>query len=361
MDNTHYKIVLIEKIIGWTDGILVVFLLIFIRECNLQGLEGINTFQHIVNTFQHIKFSVCDGCKLMVAFFLWNCIVHFTKITQLHVMENETWRELVSRTSISVTMGTSLVILFSYLSGFIQPNLSFISVISGISFWGILMILFILNKMSLAALLHWHRRRRQRRQPEELHHALIVGAGNIRAISLATNLRRPDSGYSFIGFVDDISDEIVKEEGGIENDEQLEEVKQYLKESLPIVCSLQEFELYISEHRMDEVFITLPIRSFYDQISTIIKACRQQGIKIRLLNDLFDFRKDFFSTFDEDTVSDYFHVPYVPDYLEENFSTALIDYDFINRSKSKEDLKRLFDLSASFLALIVLLPIFFIV
>src|SRR5262249_53789583 len=51
--------------------------------------------------------------------------------------------------------------------------------------------------------------------------------------------------------------------------------------------ALREFEVVIDREDIDEVVITLPIRSYYEQIQHMIAACEIRGIQTHLLSDFF--------------------------------------------------------------------------
>jgi len=101
---------------------------------------------------------------------------------------------------------------------------------------------------------------------------LIVGT-NPRAIQFAQKIEaKTDLGYRVIGFVDDE----YAENGG------------FKKSNYELVASLNNFSTYLKDHVVDEVVISLPMKSFYDQAARIVALCKEQGIIIRLLSDMFN-------------------------------------------------------------------------
>ncbi|MCI5145396.1 MAG: hypothetical protein D3923_07655, partial [Candidatus Electrothrix sp. AR3] len=342
MNKENYKSTLLENIMGWAEGLFVILFFIFLKEYGKGTLD--------IEAFMQIQLSLYEGGKFLALFFLWKSVFYFTKTSSLNAIKNQTRSELTSKVFVCVTMGALVVTLFADLFGIHHPKFSFF-----LFFWGILLVLFVVQRIFLATLLHWSR---QLRQPDELHHAVIIGVKNVRSISLATNLTRPNSGYSFLGFIDDIEDEDLQRDEHIKGEEELEELKKYLKEALPIVSSLQDFETYISENRLDEVFITLPIRSFYDELSRIIKLCNNQGVKICLVNDLFDLRESAKPELQKESTVTQKNSAAIPNYIESDLSSFLINYDSIKRTGIQQDCKRLFDIIASLSALILLAPVF---
>lgn len=139
---------------------------------------------------------------------------------------------------------------------------------------------------------------------------VLIAGLNLRSLSLAESIRRPGSGYEFVGFVDNQNDSMFS--------------------SFLIECQLDNLEDYISKSPVDEVIVTLPIRSFYDQIKSVIEVCKDQGVSVRLIDD-------FFSKSTE-----------IPKYINLDASNHLVDCKIKNRSLLQYDIKWLIDVSSSF-------------
>jgi exopolysaccharide biosynthesis polyprenyl glycosylphosphotransferase len=54
--------------------------------------------------------------------------------------------------------------------------------------------------------------------------------------------------------------------------------------------NLDRFQSIITSRVIDEVFIALPIKSFYNKIEEIVSICTERGIGIRIISDLFLLR-----------------------------------------------------------------------
>ena len=102
-----------------------------------------------------------------------------------------------------------------------------------------------------------------------LRFALIVGSGQ-RATFLIKRICEPSTGYRVIGYVDDL--EQSKSEG------------MNGTEYLGTVAMLPRI---LAERVVDEVFIVLPMRSYYDSTAQVIRHCEEQGIPVRIPCDLF--------------------------------------------------------------------------
>ena len=106
-----------------------------------------------------------------------------------------------------------------------------------------------------------------------LRHVVFVGSNN-RALELAQKiLSREELGYRLLGFVD---------EKFQNNDSNGPQVK--------ILCSLEQLPQYLENHVVDEVFIVLPVNTFYENIRDIIIICQDLGIVCRVPSNWFEFQ-----------------------------------------------------------------------
>jgi exopolysaccharide biosynthesis polyprenyl glycosylphosphotransferase len=51
---------------------------------------------------------------------------------------------------------------------------------------------------------------------------------------------------------------------------------------------LDELELMLRSGGVDEVLVTLPVRSYYESIQQVVNACNEVGIRVQILSDIFD-------------------------------------------------------------------------
>ncbi len=112
--------------------------------------------------------------------------------------------------------------------------------------------------------------RRLRLRGHNIKKLLIVGNG-LRAEWLASQVaERPDLGYRLVGYVD--------------------EERRLKHRALSRVNWLGQFEQLrsvIAAEVIDEVFITLPIKSQYSRIEEAITILEEQGIMVHLFSDIF--------------------------------------------------------------------------
>jgi exopolysaccharide biosynthesis polyprenyl glycosylphosphotransferase len=133
-------------------------------------------------------------------------------------------------------------------------------------FWIMVTAATCLSRICLRILLGW-----MRRKGRNLRHVLIVGT-NQRAVQFAAEIAgKPELGYRLIGFAD----------------EQWEGLKTWNQEQFPLVASLESLPAFLRTFAVDEVLITLPMRSYYQPASHIVAQCEEQGIVVRVLGDLF--------------------------------------------------------------------------
>ena len=160
------------------------------------------------------------------------------------------------------SIGTFLIFIASFLF-----NIRLATPVFFVVFWTGSIVIAILSRLILRSILESFRLRGR-----NLRHMLIVGT-NPRAIQFAQKIEaKTDLGYRVIGFVDDE----YAENGG------------FKKSNYELVASLNNFSTYLKDHVVDEVVISLPMKSFYDQAARIVALCKEQGIIIRLLSDMFN-------------------------------------------------------------------------
>ena len=103
-----------------------------------------------------------------------------------------------------------------------------------------------------------------------LRHIVIVGT-NAKAAAFSSMVKNnPELGYNFKGFIDDT--------WAGPTDTRYEQ---------QIVSDFTHFKAYLRDTIIDEIFIFLPIQSFYHQINEIIETASEQGILVRMKTEFF--------------------------------------------------------------------------
>jgi exopolysaccharide biosynthesis polyprenyl glycosylphosphotransferase len=157
--------------------------------------------------------------------------------------------------------GTSVIAALTVVFSIQMVSAGFLPV-----FWVTVSVLTILSRVCLRLGLGWIRRKGR-----NLRQVLIVGT-NHRALHFAEEITsRPELGYRLVGFADD----------------QWNGLTQWNHDRLPLVSSLENLAGFLRTYAVDEVLITLPMRSYYQPASHIVAQCEEQGILVRVLGDLF--------------------------------------------------------------------------
>ncbi len=166
-----------------------------------------------------------------------------------------------------------------------------------------------------------------RKHGRNLRNVVIVGNRH-RGIELAEELiKRKEFGFNILGFADD-------EESMARKDSQY-----------PYLCNINKLREYLGKHVVDGIFITLPMKSYYNKISDILEVCQECGIPVHLPINFFNDHKMKVKSVDN----------------------GLLDTSFILHYNGKMEqsmyiyLKRTIDVLISFILLGVLSPFFLII
>jgi exopolysaccharide biosynthesis polyprenyl glycosylphosphotransferase len=128
----------------------------------------------------------------------------------------------------------------------------------------------ILSRIAMRSLL-----RRLRLHGRNLRDMLIVGT-NARAIQFAEKMgQNPALGYRVIGFVD----------------EDWIGMPEFQRSGYEILCDFEQLPQFLRTNVVDEVVVTLPMRSYHSRACDVATLCEEQGIVIRFISNLFDLKK----------------------------------------------------------------------
>jgi exopolysaccharide biosynthesis polyprenyl glycosylphosphotransferase len=216
----------------------------------------------------------------------------------------------------ATSIGTFLIFVVS-----IVFNIKLATPVFFVVFWVGSSAITILGRLLLRSVLEWFRLKGR-----NLRHMLIVGT-NPRAIQFARRVEaKPDLGYQIIGFVDD----------------EYARNGEFQKSGYKIVSNFDNFHTFLRGNVVDEVVISLPMKSLYGQASRIVGLCEEQGIIVRFLSDLFKlkFARSVAEDFEDDA-------------LITAFTGSMRGWQVL--------VKRVFDCLASLILLILVSPVFFVV
>jgi exopolysaccharide biosynthesis polyprenyl glycosylphosphotransferase len=162
-----------------------------------------------------------------------------------------------------------------------------------------------------------------RRRGYNYRQVLIVGQ-NSRSANLANKiLESPHLGLRILGFIDAPNDKVRFENLANFN----------------IMGNLEDLEKILRRNVVDEVLVTLPMKSFYSEIYKILSICEKTGVEFKIPTDLFSLKvaKSKITNYDEYQMIDFYTSP--------RMSCQLL-------------IKRFIDLMFSAILLIIMAPLF---
>jgi len=191
---------------------------------------------------------------------LWHII--FSLFGLYHSKRLSTRRSEAIDVTKATFVATAVIFIAALVLNLIMVTLTFIAIFwvgsGGLTILCRLALRYVLNKVRLRG--------------RNLRHMLLVGT-NPRAIEFARKIKTmPELGYRIIGFVDD-------EYAG--NGE-------FQKAGYKVVSDFKNLPDLIRNNVVDEVVISLPMKSLYDQSARIVSLCKEQGIIVRFLSDVFN-------------------------------------------------------------------------
>jgi exopolysaccharide biosynthesis polyprenyl glycosylphosphotransferase len=109
---------------------------------------------------------------------------------------------------------------------------------------------------------------------KNLHNVVIVGS-NDAAVQFARKIERsPWLGYRILAFVD----------------EEWPGLPKLNQEGYSLACNFAGLPGFLRSNAVDEVVVTLPLRSLHSYATEIAKLCEEQGILLRVVSNLFDLK-----------------------------------------------------------------------
>jgi len=180
----------------------------------------------------------------------------------------------------------------------------------------------VLNGLALVAIrarLLWYFRNSPRRD-EDKYRILIVGTGN-RAHRLAETLTLESrGGYQIVGFLDKGLQQVGARISGA-----------------PVLGTIGEITGILKANVVDEVILAIP-RAMISDTEKIVQACEEEGVKVRLMADLFE-------------------VPFKRLTLDKLDKIPLLTFEPVAHDESKLLVKRALDVVVATALLLVLLPL----
>lgn len=216
---------------------------------------------HIVSILQ-ARFSVFNGLLgvgMLLAFhltFLWLGAYNSKRFTSLY-------EEFVLVLKASV-FGLAIILVMDRIYSFNFINIQFLHLFLGLS-----LIFLVASRILLRYALGF-----LRVNGRNLRFVLIVGTGN-RALQYARYIQtNPHMGYLVKGFVDDTWHGDAHNRAGLPG----------------IVADFDSFGDYLRDNVVDEILISLPIKTYYQHMNQIASAAEEQGVIVRMSTDLFNLK-----------------------------------------------------------------------
>jgi exopolysaccharide biosynthesis polyprenyl glycosylphosphotransferase len=300
---------LLVKAFKLFDLLVMIFCFAFASWISFLHQNGLRSFEQ----FLAIRIKILNFVLFIGLTLAWHAILSFFNLYQSWRLASR-WREAFNVAKATI-LGSILIYVAGILFRIDLVNLSFIAI-----FWIANVFLMIAGRLALRCGLGWVRRRGR-----NLRCMLIAGTNN-RAIDFARKIEsRPELGYRISGFVDLV----------------WEGMADFLKSGYQIVTSLDGFSAYLRENVVDEVVISLPLKSQYRTASRIAALSEEQGIVVRYLSDIFNLKCSRMKTVSLEGLS-----------LVSNYTGAMDGWQV--------ELKRLLDILISGIALLIFLPFFLI-
>ncbi len=212
--------------------------------------------------FFSMRIRLVNILAVLLLLIAWNQLFTFFGLYERRRLDRRfrEWWDIIKATTIGVLFIASLAFLLREES--ITQRVLF-------TFWPACIFFTILSRTLVRAYLV-----RLRNRGRNLRYIVFIGSGQ-RAVDWAKKIvERHDLGYRLVGFIDDAY------AGSC--------VQQIPKARH--LCTLKELPNFLESHVVDEVFIALPVKSYYEQIRQIADLCQELGILCRVPSNWFEFK-----------------------------------------------------------------------
>jgi len=255
---TNFRRQILSKAFKLLDPSLltIAYLVAAIPTWHLTGFTSVASFLSM-----HIKLS--DVLVFLGLFYAWQAI-----FSAFGLYESKRLGDQKKEAAAAVKASLAGTLLFGFVAVFFRMHMITPAFIA--AFWFVAGSTIICSRLVLREFL-----RQMRKRGRNLHHLLIIGT-NARAVEFAHAIEgKPELGYRLLGFAD-------QEWSGNPD---------FGKGGESIVTDLEHFPDFLRERVVDEVAITLPMKSFYSQAARIVAKCQEQGVNVHVLPSIFDFQK----------------------------------------------------------------------
>lgn len=186
-------------------------------------------------------------------------------------------------------------------------------------------VIVFITTLLVRAILVWWYFKRDKASVSNRDKILMVGAGK-RAIRLSETLQdRSEWGVDVIGYLDTDPDKVGTVAGC----------------SAKVLGVIEDIDKVLQQNVVDEVVVAVP-RSMINDLGTVFAACERQGVKLKLMSDIFDFQVARMQ-------------------LKIVGGIPLLSFEPVAQDESALLVKRIFDIVAVLSVMPLLVPLFIIV
>lgn len=208
--------------------------------------------------FLSLRITVKNVAVLGMLLMVWPIVFRMCRVYQRR--PPAAWAGDIVRVALASTIASWMTVVFSLTSssGYFQTR-------SVAVFWVVSTVLLAASRCALPILM--------RCRTPKVRRVVIVGAGP-RGRTLCRNLRNSRRvTYEVLGFVD----------GPVESN-----VEGDAREESPVLSAFDGLESVLMHEAVDEVFVTLPVGSHYQQIRQTIEVCERVGVQAKYRADIVD-------------------------------------------------------------------------
>ena len=210
--------------------------------------------------FLHMRIKIVNFVLFVAIVLLWHFM--FAMFDLYSSRRLSTVKTEIKDIFFATSLGTFAIYILSLLFSIDMVNPVFL-----ISFWTGSTFITILARLIMRYTLKFIRRKGR-----NLRYMLIAGT-NPRAIRSAKKIEsRPDLGYVISGFID-------KDWKGL---------SEFQNTGYRLLSDYNGFAEFVRNNVVDEVIISLPLKSLYQEASLIANVCEMQGILVRHLPNVFN-------------------------------------------------------------------------
>jgi exopolysaccharide biosynthesis polyprenyl glycosylphosphotransferase len=288
-------------------GLLILSLAVAIVATNAFA-SGIGAAEYSVEFFSS-RVTIVNAVLCGTLLFIWHFCLRFSGLYFSNRLSSEL--EISVRVVRGVGLCSAALLIFAVAAGWLSVRLATVLVFWLLSIGSVVSFRFAVYRLS----------RHFRRRGINTKSMLLIGGGRRSEKLIRMVNEEPALGYKVLGYLDS---------GAGFRERQLADA--------PWLGTLEDLERIINGVVVDEVAVTLPVKSHYSEIVRIIAHLEEQGIVVHLLSDIFPYRLS-------EVHSHHFHgIPLLSLHSSPRFSWRM-------------ELKRLVDITVSASLLVLLSPL----